>query len=323
MTYHPTHGHIHVDNWAWFTLRHQMPNPDARTWPIHGTGSKTAFCLVNLGNCTNDYGYCVDSGDTLTMANIANSPLGQVTGCGVDQGIYVGNLDIYSEGLNGMGIEFPITTCNGDYYIVSITDPDNNFLESNENNNWVAVPITLTLQSNNSPWPTPGMSYISYGLTYDFINTSADFDSVYWDFGDGNTIMTNADTINHTYGADGIYIVTLIAYNQCGPRFVQDTLNIITTGVHTPSETPFNVSAYPNPFNNSTRIKYYLPAESDITLEVFNSIGQKMETLFNGKQMPGKYEFDFGADGKAGNGVYYIRLTSPSDVSTLRIVKLK
>src|ERR1041385_8796568 len=90
MTYHPTHGHIHVDNWASFTLRHATPNPDARTWPILGSGSKTSFCLINLGNCTGSFGYCIDHGDTLSMANIANSPFGQVSGCGVDKGIYVG-----------------------------------------------------------------------------------------------------------------------------------------------------------------------------------------------------------------------------------------
>lgn len=323
MTYHPTHGHIHVDNWASFTLRYAMPNPDARTWPILGAGSKTSFCLVNLGNCTGDYGYCIDGGDTLTMAQVPNSPFGMVTGCGIDQGIYVGNLDIYSEGLNDMGIILPINTCNGDYYIVSITDPDNYFLESNEENNWVAVPITLTLQSNNSPWPIPGMSYISMGLTYDFINTSANYDSVYWNFGDGNSIMTTADTTPHTYAVDGVYIVTLIAYNQCGPRFMQDTLTIITTGANAPSPEPFNIGAYPNPFNNGTRIRYFLAAESEITLEVFNSVGQKVETLFSGKQLPGKYEFNFGGDDAiAGNGVYNVRLTSPSGVSTLRIVKV-
>lgn len=324
MAYHPSHSHVHVDDWASYTLRHAMPNPDARTWPIHGTGTKQSFCLVNVNTCSGAYGYCIENNDTLTMADIPNSPFGLVTGCARDQGIYVGHLDVYDQGHNGLGIILPFNTCNGDYYIVSITDPDNHFLESNDDNNWVAVPITLTLQSNNAPWPTPGMSYISYGLTHDFINTSTDYDSVYWDFGDGNTIMTTADTVTHTYLGDGIYIVTLIAYNQCGPRFVQDTIAIITTGVNAPvNEAPFNISAYPNPFDNSTRIKYYLASELEITLEVFNSIGQRVETLFSGKQLPGKYEFNFGGDNSiAGNGVYHVRLTSPSDISTLRIVRV-
>ncbi|HLG33800.1 MAG TPA: proprotein convertase P-domain-containing protein [Bacteroidia bacterium] len=323
MAYHQAHSHVHVDNWAWYTLRHSAPNPDARTWPIHGTGSKQSFCLVNVGTCTGNYGYCIENGDTLTMADIPNAPFGLVTGCSRDQGIYVGNLDVYTEGHNWPGVILPTTTCNGDYYIVSITDPENYFLESNDDNNWVAVPITLTLQSNNAAWPTPNFSFIQYGLTNDFVNTSLDADSVFWNFGDGNTVMTTADTTTHTYLADGTYIVTLTAFNQCGPRFLQDTIAIYTVGVNHPNTAPFNISAFPNPFDNSTRISYYLAAESEINLEVFNSIGQKVEMLFSGKQLAGKYEFTFGAnENTAGNGVYHIRLTSPANVSTLRLVRV-
>lgn len=52
-----------------------------------------------------------------------------------------------------MGLNEPIVlnnVCNGTYYIVSITDPNNNFLESDETNNTIAVPITLT-QQNAAP----------------------------------------------------------------------------------------------------------------------------------------------------------------------------
>jgi hypothetical protein len=56
--------------------------------------------------------------------------------------------DIYTEGTDGQWIDIPNGTCNGQYYIVSVTDPDNVFLESNEDNNWVVVPIFLTGQTN-------------------------------------------------------------------------------------------------------------------------------------------------------------------------------
>ena len=323
MSYHPTHGHIHVDNWAWFTLRVQGPDPDARTWPIIGTGTKTSFCLINLGNCTSNYGYCVNqNGDTLTMADIHNAPFGMVSGCGIDQGIYTGNLDIYSAGLNGMGILIP-NSCNGNYYIVSITDPNDNMLESNENNNWTAVPVTLTLQQT-LPLPVPSFSYTQVGLTATFTSTSLNTDSVYWDFGDGNHSMTTSLTTNHTYAGDGVYPVTMWAYNQCGPRYAIDTVTIITTGINAPNKEPINFNASPNPFDNSTKITYYLASESEITLEVFNSLGQKVEALFSGKQLAGKYEFNFGANEKtSNNGVYFVKLTSPSKVSNLRLVQIR
>ena len=144
MTYHPTHGHLHVDNWANYTLRTATSNPDARTWPIVAAGTKVSFCLINLGTCSGNPGECVDNnGNTLLTA--PNNNLGWHTGCGLNQGIYPGQYDVYSISLND---PIPLqNVCNGTYYIVSITDPDNNFLELDEENNWVAVPITLTQQS--------------------------------------------------------------------------------------------------------------------------------------------------------------------------------
>ncbi len=144
MTYHAAHGHLHVDNWANYTLRTATSNPDATTWPIVGTGTKQSFCLINLGTCGGNVGQCVDNnGNNITT--VANQNLGFHTGCSLTQGIYPGNYDVYSISLND---PIPLNNvCNGQYYIVSITDPNNDFLESDETNNWVAVPITLTQQS--------------------------------------------------------------------------------------------------------------------------------------------------------------------------------
>ena len=144
MTFHPTHGHLHVDNWANYTLRTSTSNPDARTWPIVANGTKQSFCLINLGTCSGNPGECVDNNGN-TILTVPNNGVGWHSGCGLNQGIYPGSYDVYSINLND---PIPLqNVCNGNYYIVSITDPDNNFLESDENNNWVAVPITLTQQS--------------------------------------------------------------------------------------------------------------------------------------------------------------------------------
>lgn len=152
MTYHAAHGHLHVDNWANYTLRTPTSDPDARNWPIVGTGVKQSFCLINLGTCSGNPGECVDNnGNPLTT--FPNNNFGFHTGCGLTQGIYPGNYDVYSISLND---PIPVPNiCNGTYYIVSITDPDNNFLESDETNNWIAVPITLT-QQNAAPVITAG-----------------------------------------------------------------------------------------------------------------------------------------------------------------------
>ena len=152
MTYHPSHGHMHVDNWGIYTLRLQNPNdPDPTHWSIVGTGTKLAFCLLDIASCDNGSGiYCRDDNNIPKLAaQIPNYTIGAGGyGCSSTlQGISNGWYDSYSSGLDGMWIDIPPGTCNGTYYIVVQLDPNQNMTELNENNNVIAVPVTISNQS--------------------------------------------------------------------------------------------------------------------------------------------------------------------------------
>ncbi|HQV53128.1 MAG: hypothetical protein IPI00_02040 [Flavobacteriales bacterium] len=157
MTYHPTHGHNHVDDWATFSLRSEVvgePNP--LNWPIVGTGAKVGFCLMDYYPCSSGSasGHCrtaqaYNTGTALnSTSNFPNYGLGGGSyNCSqISQGISVGYTDIYGETLDGMWVNIPPGTCNGNYWVVMEVDPLNNFVEEDENNNWTAAPVTLTLQ---------------------------------------------------------------------------------------------------------------------------------------------------------------------------------
>ncbi len=151
MTYHPDHGHFHTDNWGDYTLRKAVDGVDDPTeWPILGYGTKMGFCLMDLANCASpsSYGYCREDDGTVITNDIDNYGLGGGGyNCAItNQGISVGYLDIYDYYLDGMSITIPEGVCNGDYYIVSEIDPNNNYLEESDNNNVIAVPYTLTEQ---------------------------------------------------------------------------------------------------------------------------------------------------------------------------------
>ncbi|MGL4599454.1 MAG: T9SS type A sorting domain-containing protein [Bacteroidia bacterium] len=156
MTYHPTHGHNHVDQWDVHTLRIDNGDPNPLNWPIVGTGQKMGFCLMDYGQCgANGYiGHCRDDntvfnqGTTLINADFPNWGLGggQYNCSQIEQGISSGWTDVYGKHLDGMWINIPPGTCNGQYYIVFEVDPNNHFLEENDGNNYTAVPVTLTLQ---------------------------------------------------------------------------------------------------------------------------------------------------------------------------------
>lgn len=323
MSYHPTHGHVHVDNWADFTLRRGTANPNATTWPIIGEGTKVSFCLVNLGDCDSDFGYCVDSlGNALHKSDIPNSDFGTVSGCGRDQGIYTGNLDIYSSGLNGMGIILPPNTCNGDYYIVSITDPENNMLELNEDNNWVAVPITLSQQSAGS-FPVMGYLYTVNGNTANMVANAVGADSLVWNWGDGSALETTTNILlSHTFPQPGDYTVTLIAYNHCGPTVTIDEVTIlpINTGI-SENKKLLALNIYPNPSEGVFTLGYVLGCADDVSYSLVDLTGRIILEKTSRMQTAGKYEtrIDLKEVGMS-SGVYHLKLMTSSTIQTQRIV---
>jgi hypothetical protein len=68
---------------------------------------------------------------------------------------------------------------------------------------------------------------------------------------------------------------------------------------------------FPNPFNPETRIKYYLPFDSNVRITVYNSIGEKLKELVNGINNAGTHEIIFNADDYS-SGVYFYSIEALS-----------
>jgi hypothetical protein len=66
---------------------------------------------------------------------------------------------------------------------------------------------------------------------------------------------------------------------------------------------------YPNPFNPTTNIIYSVPVKSNVTLDVYNLIGQKVITLFEGEVEAGKHSSQFNASSMS-SGMYFFKLTA-------------
>lgn len=79
---------------------------------------------------------------------------------------------------------------------------------------------------------------------------------------------------------------------------------------------------YPNPFNPTTKIKFDVPKNGNVTVEVFNNLGQLVSTLHNGYTTAGYYETSFDGS-KLTSGMYFYRMTSKDFVETKKMILVK
>jgi len=79
---------------------------------------------------------------------------------------------------------------------------------------------------------------------------------------------------------------------------------------------------YPNPFNPSTSIQYQVSNISNISLKVYDVLGNEVATLVNEEKPAGSYEVNFNAS-KLSSGVYFYRIQAGSFVETKKMILLK
>ena len=146
-----------------------------------------------------------------------------------------------------------------------------------------------------------------------FTNTSAAFDSLVWNFGDGTT-STDENPV-HNYSATGFYTVTLTS-TKCGKSSTQTkTLQIDTVLNVNEFDEGKRFIIYPNPVSNqfSVALNRTYKTTSVVVFDVLgNTImkteGQDLEVL----------KIDCSS---LSSGTYFIKITADQDVYTSKIVK--
>ncbi len=86
-------------------------------------------------------------------------------------------------------------------------------------------------------------------------------------------------------------------------------------------------SNHPNPFNPITTFEYTLPYRSDVSINVYNLLGQKVRTLFEGEKSRGTYSVRWNGadyfDREVAAGIYFYRMKAGDFVETKKMVLLK
>jgi hypothetical protein len=84
---------------------------------------------------------------------------------------------------------------------------------------------------------------------------------------------------------------------------------------------------YPNPFNPTTAIRYALPEASNVRLEIYNTLGQVVQTLVDEKQEAGAYRITWDGRNEHGQematGVYIYRIVAGTFDATKRMLLIK
>ena len=80
---------------------------------------------------------------------------------------------------------------------------------------------------------------------------------------------------------------------------------------------------YPNPYNNYTNISYILKKESDVNIEIYDIVGEKLSVIVNRKQQPGKYKYQFSAKALGySQGLYLLRFKMDGNEVVRKLVEV-
>lgn len=84
-----------------------------------------------------------------------------------------------------------------------------------------------------------------------------------------------------------------------------------------------SVNVFPNPFSGVANIVVDMPQNGKLSIEVFDIMGKRIETVANDTYPTGKHAFTFQATKPNSNGVYFIKVTMNNESITKKLIELK
>ena len=97
--------------------------------------------------------------------------------------------------------------------------------------------------------------------------------------------------------------------------------NTIEVNVGLPKELTL-MQNYPNPFNPATTISYAIPTAGNVSVKVYNSLGQEVATLFEGYQEAGMKQLNFNAN-NLNSGIYYCVVNFGNSTKVTKMLLMK
>jgi len=151
------------------------------------------------------------------------------------------------------------------------------------------------------------------------------------DFVDGVAVAEVEFFNELAWNLDNCEVVVFVQNNDTkeiwqATKFPMTDLNPVSAENNAP-EMELKLGNYPNPFNPTTTISFNLPTAGDVSLEIFNAKGQKVNTLINEAKAAGEHSIVWnGTDDRGGElstGVFFYKIKSGRFTSTKKMILLK
>ena len=192
-----------------------------------------------------------------------------------------------------------------------------------DNNNSLPVELTsfsaiLTDKAVLLNWIT-ATEVNNYGFDVERMRDGEDWKALGFVEGNGNSNSPKEYSfVDNTVSNAGTYYYRLKQIDNDG---TYEFSKAIEVNFGSPINFELNQN-YPNPFNPTTTISFNLPQSGNVTLKVFNSIGEEVVTLTDGYIDAGVYTFNFNADGLP-SGMYIYQLNTPEKTQVRKMILMK
>ena len=157
-----------------------------------------------------------------------------------------------------------------------------------------------------------------------FIKTDANGDTL-WTKAVGNSYDEDAYCV--LQASDGSYLLVghgFYSIDTDGDALLVK-LNAEPTSIEDKHALPSLINvfgAYPNPFNAATTIRFELPAQSNVVIDIYDLLGRKVANAFKGIKPAGYYQITWQADDYS-SGLYFYRIGIGSYSKTGKMILLK
>lgn len=232
-------------------------------------------------------------------------------------------------GLNWDYVSFYLDGNEGRATGVTFTDSNNGYISALVWDGSGAIAKTI---DNGNNWTTTFFNTPLWGISFPFSGAS----QVGYCVGDSGTVLKTynagkiwqkqvsgtSEKLNKVFFIDSDFG---FAVGENGIILRTTTGGGTVTNIEDDVKQLFNFELqqnYPNPFNPTTTIKYSIPQKSNVSLKVYDILGNEVASLVNEEKSAGKYEVTWYA-ANLQSGVYFYRLLAGSFIDTKKMILIK